>query len=65
MNKTLDVKIGTVANTQDDVLVWNGKEWCKMSSYSVDYEKNLDDIPIYEIEKYLRKKKLENIKKIK
>ena len=39
------------------------KEWCEIEHPKRDYQSELDDIPTEEIERYLRRKKLERIKK--
>lgn len=56
-------------NKDDIYNNWNIDTFREMLKYSIDdipektSEEKLDEIPLVDIERYLRKKKLENIKK--
>lgn len=55
------MKIGWDVYNEEEEWGWDEEE-CDMEE-DRNYQKELDNIPIEEIERYLRKKKLERIKK--
>ena len=59
------VNVGELIYNTDDnkVLIYDGSDWVK-SDIMYDYQEMLKNIPIEEIQRFLRKKKLENIEKI-
>ena len=48
-------------NRVDKYLEWNDSDWDEIQSAKVNYQEVLEGIPIGEIQRFLRKKKLENI----
>jgi len=54
-----------IYNTDENkILVYDGDDWTKVDqNIMYDYQEMLKGIPIEEIQRFLRKKKLENIEK--
>lgn len=48
---------------ENKLLVYDGSDWAKVENIMYNYQEMLENIPIEEIVRFLRKKKLENIQR--